>query len=257
MLRRRPISRQLFRSYFHRSACDIIMKNNAHKLRYAYGLFHVALTLLSSVLAAGCNTYILSSVNRPNPPSTGLSAPGAEDPLPPPPMPSVAVAPDPRLDSLLLGAANWFAQRNYSFTTNELGGQVELQAKFASPHKNQITYDVLITTDPSDEVMTLTTSAPDVLETMPEDSVPTVLTSINSIQNWGHFGAGFDDHTLFFKVSSLHLDSPVTSRELDRLLDEALQAMDSAIGLLNLLTHDEDKAGKEKPKDHSTRTNQI
>jgi hypothetical protein len=233
------------------------MKNNAHKLRYAYGLSHVALILLSSVLVAGCNTYILSSVNRPNPPSTGLSAPGVDDPLPPAAAPIAAVAPDPRLNSLLLGAASWLAQRNYSFATNEVCGQVGFSAKFASPNKNHNTYDVLITTDPSDEVMTLSASAPDALVTMPKDSVPKFLTAINSTQNWGHYGAGLDDHTLFFRVSSLHLDSPVTSQELDRLMDEALKAMDSAIEWLSPLTQDDDKTRREKPEDADATMNQI
>jgi len=142
--------------------------------------------------------------------------------------------------------AEWFTQHNYFFTTNEDGGDLGFSTHFFSPKVEHAAYHCLITTDRANEILTITASSPGALESIPGDLVPKILTIFNSQQNWGHYGIGYGAQTLHFKLSLFHSSGQLTSQELDRLLSEAFEALDSATTWLSPFKKHHDQDNKEQ-----------
>lgn len=216
--------------------------------------------LCLSLIVTGCNTYILSPIHGPTPaPATVAVAPILPSPVSPAetPVPVPCSPTPPGLNSLLCGVADWFVSHNYSFITNRTGDEVGFSAKFASPHLEQATYNVCITADQANEILTLTAVLPGSLAAIPDHLVPTILTIFNYRQSWGHYGFDFGAQALCFKLSLFRSNGQCITQEMDRLLEEALTAMDSGIEALVPLKQDdiqdEDKSALQNTPDSAER----
>jgi hypothetical protein len=202
--------------------------------------------LCVALLVTGCNTYIFSPIHGP-------IAPPALPPTVPSDAPPVSVSNPPvdsQLNSLMRGTVDWFNSHSYAFITNKDAGELGFIANFTSPKIEHAAYHFSITSDQANEVLTLIASSSDAFESIPEDMVPLILTALNSDGNWGHYGLKPGDQTLFFKISLFHPSGQVTPKELDRMLDEALKAMDSGVKQLAPLKEadDEDNSEPDPPK---------
>lgn len=203
------------------------------------------------ILLTGCNTYVLSTVHAPTPlPGPVAFQPSPSHPLSSPASPDEVLCPpscDPRLNSLLLSAAAWFARHNYSFVTNEDSGEFGFSAYFSSSKLEHAAYHCVITTDQANEVLAFSASAPGALESIPGDLIPKLLIILNAKQNWGHYTLGPEERTLSFKIALFHPKE--AGQELDRLLNEALNALDSAALWLSAFkqTDDEDEDNNHAP----------
>ena len=96
-------------------------------------------------------------------------------------------------------------------------------------------------------MLTFTAFLPGSLAAVPDRLVPIILTLFNYRQTWGHYGFDCGEQALCFKLSLFRSSGHFTSLEMDRLLEEALKAMDSGVEALAPFKRNDIEDDEESP----------
>jgi hypothetical protein len=159
----------------------------------------------------------------------------------------IAGVPTPAtLSPMMKDVARWFQQRELSYTTNEIGGEMTFRAIFADQPGEEPSCAWTVATNSEKDLLTIHTVFSPAISPGMETLAFVWLTSANSESPWGFYGFDAQESQLWFRISLFRANQHVEASEMDRLLLETMTAMGKARKLLT--NGDDTEKESEDPK---------